>query len=118
MHDVEPTSEAPRCTCAWNDGHAPADIVGHHAECPAWVPRPGALGSLVGNRPTIVGRENRERWAKHAAIQAIDLELERAEQSLAEAARYVAWVQGVQTRRRNEIAAGEWPPKVVPNAHP
>jgi hypothetical protein len=33
------------CTCAWNNGHAPAHIVGHHADCPAWVPRPGALGS-------------------------------------------------------------------------
>jgi hypothetical protein len=33
------------CNCAWNNGHAPAHMVGHHGNCPAWVPRPGALGS-------------------------------------------------------------------------
>ncbi len=43
--DADELLRKPVCNCAWNDGNAPAHIVGHHADCPAWVPRPGSLGS-------------------------------------------------------------------------
>lgn len=53
------------CNCAWNDGHAPAHMVGHHANCPAWTPRPGALGSPK-RPPTTPASQERDPLARRA----------------------------------------------------
>ncbi len=53
---------------------------------------------------------DRERWAKHAAPQAIALELKDAAANVDAAQRYLEWVREVRDRRAGEVARGEWPP--------
>jgi adenylate kinase len=56
-------------------------------------------------------REDRERFAEHAAPEAIREHLKDARAAASKAANTVSWLEVLLARRCQQVMNGEWPPK-------
>ena len=52
-----------------------------------------------------------DRFGRHAALEAIDVAIKDADNAGSILARHIGWLQDVKRRRKDEIAAGTWPPQ-------
>ena len=60
---------------------------------------------------------NRDGYAKHAAIQSIDAILVLAKRDLTAAAAEVCWLLHLRRERAEQLEAGTWPPKTDEGIH-
>jgi hypothetical protein len=59
-----------------------------------------------------VRHQDRERYARHAAIQSIEAELAKAERGMRDAANEINWLRELAKTRMWQMANGTWPPAV------
>ncbi len=56
---------------------------------------------------------DRERYAKHAAIQSIAAVISDVEREMRKAAEEISWLRALSDTRLEQMDAGLWPPKQV-----
>jgi len=64
----------------------------------------------------VIAPKDKERYARHAAPEAIRAELRVARERQQRAAVEVVWLERLLAQREQQVAAGAWPPEGEPDA--